>query len=141
VTGGVRRRESLLGVCRCSGNPVVSSSRPSSVERRRRSHDLDPVARGDPGELLGVGLAALEREVGTQLVVRDVRPVRLTPAGEALCRHARLMLEQVSAAEAELDAIAAVETGRLRIGTYASAGATLVVQAARPSGSSTLVSS
>jgi DNA-binding transcriptional LysR family regulator len=64
-----------------------------------------------------------------QLVVREVRPVRLTPAGEALCRHARVMLERLSAAQAELDAIAAVETGRLRVGTYASAGATLVVQA------------
>lgn len=74
-------------------------------------------------------VAAFEREVGTQLVVRNVRPVRLTPAGEALCRHARVVLERLSAAEAELEAIAAVESGRLRVGTYASAGATLVVQA------------
>jgi DNA-binding transcriptional LysR family regulator len=74
-------------------------------------------------------VAALEREVGTQLVVREVRPVRLTPAGQALCRHARVVLERLSVAEAELEAIAAVETGRLRVGTYASAGATLVVQA------------
>lgn len=58
-----------------------------------------------------------------------MRPVRLTPAGEALCRHARVVLERLSAAEAELEAIAAVESGRLRVGTYASAGATLVVQA------------
>src|SRR3954451_14833185 len=74
-------------------------------------------------------VAALEREVGAQLVVRDLRPVGLTPAGEALARHARVVLEQLAAAEAELEAIAALETGRLRIGTYASAGATLVVQA------------
>jgi DNA-binding transcriptional LysR family regulator len=74
-------------------------------------------------------LAALEREVGTQLVQRQVRPIRLTPAGEALARHAKRILEGLAAAEAELDAIAALETGRLRIGTYASAGATLVVQA------------
>ena len=74
-------------------------------------------------------VAALEREVGAQLVVREVRPVRLTSAGEALSRHARVVLERLSAAEAELEAIAAVETGRLRLGTYASVGATLVVQA------------
>jgi DNA-binding transcriptional LysR family regulator len=74
-------------------------------------------------------IAALEREVGTQLVVREVRPVRLTPAGEALARHARAVLERLAAAEAELTSIAALETGRLRIGTYSSAGATLVVQA------------
>jgi DNA-binding transcriptional LysR family regulator len=74
-------------------------------------------------------VATLEREVGTQLVVRELRPVRLTPAGETLARHARAVLSQLAAAEAELEAIAALETGRLRIGTYASAGATLVVQA------------
>jgi DNA-binding transcriptional LysR family regulator len=55
--------------------------------------------------------------------------VRLTPAGDALARHARAVLERLAAAEAEVEAIAALETGRLRIGTYSSAGATLVVQA------------
>src|SRR6266508_872509 len=74
-------------------------------------------------------VAALEREVGTQLVVREVRPVRLTPAGEALVRHAQTVLRGLAAAEAELEAIAALETGRVRIGTYSSVGATLVVQA------------
>jgi DNA-binding transcriptional LysR family regulator len=74
-------------------------------------------------------VAALEREVGTQLVVREVRPVRLTAAGEALVRHAQIMFEELAAAEAELGAIAALETGRLRLGTYSSVGATLVVQA------------
>jgi DNA-binding transcriptional LysR family regulator len=74
-------------------------------------------------------IAALEREVGAQLVVREVRPVRLTTAGEALARHGRAVLERLASAEAELAAIAALETGRLRIGTYSSAGATLVVQA------------
>jgi DNA-binding transcriptional LysR family regulator len=74
-------------------------------------------------------VAALEREVGTRLVVREVRPVRLTPAGEALARHAQTVLEGLAAAEAELEAIAALRTGRVRVGTYSSVGATLVVQA------------
>jgi DNA-binding transcriptional LysR family regulator len=74
-------------------------------------------------------VAALEREVGTQLVVREVRPVRLTPAGEALVRHARIVLAGLAAAEAELEAIAALEVGRVRVGTYSSVGATLIVQA------------
>jgi DNA-binding transcriptional LysR family regulator len=74
-------------------------------------------------------VAALEREVGTQLVVRKVRPVRLTAAGEALVRHAQTVLEGLAAARAELEAIAALEAGHLRVGTYSSVGATLVVQA------------
>ena len=74
-------------------------------------------------------IAALEREVGTQLVVRGARPIRFTDAGEALARHAHAVIEQLAAASAELDAIASLETGRLRIGTFSSAGATLVVQA------------
>jgi DNA-binding transcriptional LysR family regulator len=74
-------------------------------------------------------VAALEREVGTQLVVREMRPARLTAAGEALVRHARAVVAALAAAEAEVEAIAALETGRLRVGAYSSAGATLVVQA------------
>ena len=74
-------------------------------------------------------VASLEREVGTQLVVREVRPVRLTDAGEALVRHGHAVIEELAAAEAELEAIAALETGRLRLGAFSSAGATLVVQA------------
>ncbi len=74
-------------------------------------------------------VAALEREVGAQLVVRELRPVRLTAAGEALVRRARAVLEGLAAAEAEVEAIAALETGRLRVGAYSSVGATLVVQA------------
>ena len=74
-------------------------------------------------------VAALEREVGMQLVLREVRPVRLTAAGEALFRHAEAVLERLAAAEAELEAIAALEAGCLRLGAFSSAGATLVVQA------------
>jgi DNA-binding transcriptional LysR family regulator len=74
-------------------------------------------------------MAALERDVGTQLVLREVRPVRLTAAGEALVRHAKAVLERLAAAEAELGAIAALEAGCLRLGAFSSAGATLVVQA------------
>jgi DNA-binding transcriptional LysR family regulator len=74
-------------------------------------------------------VAALEREVGMRLVLRDVRPVRLTTAGEALLRHAQAVLERLVAAEAEIAAIAAIESGCLRLGSFSSAGATLVVQA------------
>ena len=74
-------------------------------------------------------IAALERETGTQLVVRGIRPLKFTDAGEALARHAQTVIDQLAAATAELDAIAALDAGRLRLGTFSSAGATLVVQA------------
>jgi DNA-binding transcriptional LysR family regulator len=74
-------------------------------------------------------IAALERETGTELVVRGVRPVKFTDAGGALARHAQTVIEQLAAAAAELEAINALQTGRLRLGTFSSAGATLVVQA------------
>lgn len=74
-------------------------------------------------------IAALERETGTSLVVRGVRPVRFTAAGEALARHAQSVVEQLAAAAAELQAIDALQAGRLRLGSFSSAGATLVVQA------------
>lgn len=74
-------------------------------------------------------IAALEREVGTVLVMRGVRPLQLTDAGEALVGHARAIVERIAAASAELDALAALEAGRLRLGTFWSAGTTLVVQA------------
>src|SRR5919108_3287685 len=63
-------------------------------------------------------VAALEREAGTQLVLREVRPVRLTAAGEALARHAEAVLERLAAAGAELGAIAALEAGGVRRGGF-----------------------
>jgi DNA-binding transcriptional LysR family regulator len=55
--------------------------------------------------------------------------VRLTEAGETLAAHARAVVARLAAASAELEAIAALEAGRLRLGSFWSAGATLVVQA------------
>ena len=74
-------------------------------------------------------IAALEREAGAVLVERAVRPVRLTDAGGVLLSHAQAALSHLSAAEQELAAIAGLRAGSLRLGTFASAGATLVVPA------------
>jgi DNA-binding transcriptional LysR family regulator len=71
-------------------------------------------------------IAALEREAGTMLVQRSARGVRLTEAGEALCRHADAVLARLSEAESELEAIAGLRGGRLRISAFESAGATLM---------------
>src|SRR4051794_36760221 len=71
-------------------------------------------------------IAALERETGTILVQRNARGVRLTEAGEALVRHAEGVMARLAEAEAELEAIAGLRGGRLRMAAFESAGATLM---------------
>jgi len=71
-------------------------------------------------------IARLERETGTPLVIRDRRGVRPTAAGEALVGHAETIFAQVKDAEAELAAVLGVRTGRLRVASFPSAGATLM---------------
>ena len=71
-------------------------------------------------------IAALERETGTILVQRSARGVRLTEAGEALVRHTDSVLAKLAEAEAELEAIAGLRGGRLRMAAFESAGATLM---------------
>src|SRR3954471_2051535 len=60
-------------------------------------------------------IAALEREAGTRLVERHARGVRLTDAGPALVEHADAILARLADAEAELEAIAGLRGGRLRL--------------------------
>src|ERR1043165_9774608 len=73
-------------------------------------------------------IAALEREAGCSLVQRNARGIRLTEAGEALVRHADVILARLSEAEAELEAIAGVRVGRLRLSAFESAAASLMPQ-------------
>ena len=74
-------------------------------------------------------IAALEAEVGAQLLERDARRVRLTQAGELLVEHAEAVLLRLDAAQAELDALAGLEGGRLRLSAFASANTWLVPDA------------
>src|SRR3954453_10648510 len=71
-------------------------------------------------------IAALEREAGCTLVQRNARGIRLTEAGEALVRHANAILARLSEAEAELEAIAGLRGGRLRLASFESAAASLM---------------
>ena len=76
-------------------------------------------------------VAGLEQQVGTTLVDRGLRPLRLTEAGSTLARRAGTVFEQLAVAELELDAIANLSAGSLRVGTFSSAGAAMVVDALR----------
>jgi molybdate transport repressor ModE-like protein len=71
-------------------------------------------------------IAALEREAGAVLVERSARGVRLTEAGEAVVRHTDAILARLEEAEAELEAIAGLRGGRLRLASFESAAATVM---------------
>jgi DNA-binding transcriptional LysR family regulator len=71
-------------------------------------------------------IAALEREAGAVLVERSARGVRLTDAGAAVVRHAEGILSRLAEAEAELEAIAGLRGGRLRMAAFESAAATIM---------------
>lgn len=69
-------------------------------------------------------VSTLERVVGMPLFERPGgrRPVRLTAAGELLLTHGRAVLSRVSAAAADLRALATGDRGELRVGTMPSVG-------------------
>jgi DNA-binding transcriptional LysR family regulator len=71
-------------------------------------------------------LSVLEREAGLPLLERSGRRVVLTPAGQGLVRHAEVVLEQLERASAELAGARQGLAGPLRIGTFPSAGRTLI---------------
>src|SRR5579859_811810 len=71
-------------------------------------------------------MAALERRAGMPLLDRTTRGVRLTEAGEALLRHAELILAEQNLAERELEAIAGLRGGRVRMASFPTAGAALI---------------
>ncbi|GFH39000.1 LysR family transcriptional regulator [Streptomyces pacificus] len=71
-------------------------------------------------------MKALERDVGTPLFTRIGRGIRLTEAGEALTRHAGTILDSLAAAQQQIDAIARLRAGRVRVSAFPSACATLI---------------
>jgi DNA-binding transcriptional LysR family regulator len=74
-------------------------------------------------------IAALEREVGLAVLERRPRGVVLTDAGRHLLAHAEEILGRVEAAEEEMQALAGLRSGSLRLGAFSSAGAVLVPRA------------
>src|SRR3954467_2835536 len=75
-------------------------------------------------------IAALEKRAGTTLVDRGSRGVRLTDAGRALVDHAEVVIARLAAAEAELEAIAGIRGGRVRLASFPTAGASVLPPAA-----------
>lgn len=71
-------------------------------------------------------MKALERDVGSALFVRVGRGMRLTEAGEALSRHASSILDSMSAAQEQMNALTRLRSGRVRLCAFPSANSTLV---------------
>ncbi|MFD1859407.1 LysR family transcriptional regulator [Aeromicrobium camelliae] len=73
----------------------------------------------------------LEYEVGQPLLSRFPRGVRATDAGLVLYRHACRIRDQLQAAQADVDAVAGLRQGHLRIGTFPTVGSSLLPLAVR----------
>ena len=74
-------------------------------------------------------IASLEAHLGTALVTRAGRGVRLTDAGAALAEHADDVLGRIAAAEEDVAMIAGLRAGRVRLAAFPSGAATLVPDA------------
>ncbi|MFC7618730.1 LysR family transcriptional regulator [Microlunatus sp. GCM10028923] len=74
-------------------------------------------------------MATLERQLGTPLLVRHARGVRLTEAGQLLCRYAEQVEDQLRRAEQEVRDLVELRTGRLRLGAFVSAASRLIPDA------------
>ncbi len=73
-------------------------------------------------------IAKLESEAGQPLLERHARGIRLTEAGTALARRAEKIEIQLQAARSELDDIAGLRSGTVRLGTFPTVGASLLPQ-------------
>jgi DNA-binding transcriptional LysR family regulator len=75
-------------------------------------------------------IAALEKDLGTRLLTRSGKGMRLTPAGEALAREAARVIECVEGARRAVDEVQGLLRGRLAIGASTTPGSYLVPRAA-----------
>src|SRR5919202_1813146 len=119
--------------------PRMASSPPALLDATRLNVFREVVQRGSlsaAAEALSFTqpavsrqIAALEREAGAQLLERTPRGIRLTEAGRVLLGHAEAILDRMAAARAQVESVAGLAAGRLRIGAFQTANATVVPRA------------
>lgn len=71
-------------------------------------------------------IGKLEREAGQPLLERHARGISLTDGGRALVARAGSIAREIRAARAELDEIAGLRSGSVRLGSFPTAGASLL---------------
>ena len=98
-----------------------------------RAGSLSAAARelGSTQSAVSQQLQQLEREIGGPLLVRTTRGTRLTEAGTTLLTRADAVHAALHDAREELDALADLRTGTVRLSAFPSAAATLVPAAVR----------
>jgi len=74
-------------------------------------------------------ITALERDVGTAVLVRGPWGARPTPAGTRLLEHAERIIAAVTAAEKDLKRLAAATPDVIRVASFTSAAAAIVPRA------------
>jgi DNA-binding transcriptional LysR family regulator len=87
------------------------------------------LARSQPA--VSQQVSALERELGTALLVRGRAGTVPSPAGELLLTHADALAARLDLADTQMDALVTGERRSLRIGAFPSALATIVPAAVR----------
>jgi DNA-binding transcriptional LysR family regulator len=80
---------------------------------------------------VSIQLAALEKELRLQLTQRQGRRVTLTPAGSVLAAHGHEIVDRISLAELELDALRAGTVGRYTVTAFPSAARTFIADTYR----------
>lgn len=92
-----------------------------SLTRGAQAAHISPAAAS-------VRLKALEEQVGGRLFYRDNRGVTVTPLGEKLLRHARIILRQVEYAKSEITEFTGNEAGHIRIFAHTTAATEFLPQ-------------
>lgn len=86
----------------------VQIAEQQNVTKGARRASLSPAAASER-------LKSLESQLGTRLFYREARGVRLSPPGELMLRHARVILRQVEHAKSEFSLYAADSVGHIRV--------------------------
>lgn len=93
---------------------------------RRGSFTAAGAALGYTQSAVSRQISALEAHAGAPLFDRLPRGVRLTEAGETLLPHAEAVLGRLAAARRDLAALRDLTAGRVRVGAFATAQASLL---------------
>lgn len=93
---------------------------------RRGSITAAATALGYTTSAVSQQIAKLEKEAGQPLLERHARGIALTDAGRSVVKHAERILVELEAADAELAEIRGLRAGRLAIGTFPTAGSSLL---------------